>query len=317
MISVFLLGPELHMIMVKGCYRLKALTLVLLTCLVACIDSADLANYDGEDQPVDKTITHHSADIGLLSAFFGLDDAAPPLANFAVCRGASGQDGMPVIFSQQVDLSTLQAGDFSVYRSDGSTANILCVTPAPAFDQGELRTILLIGDLGSEELPPQRVVISGNILSADNKNNFIGASVDVTALSAGPSMVYAQQLTEQEWELEKTGTRFPFGGGDGCPQGTQQIIRVTWSGGITKPGGAEVDDVERLQYALTLQGDNKKTRAPFALADLGDGDNNHKLCLDFDTPVTRITFPAGLVTDPREDLNPATSVKVTQADYEQ
>lgn len=296
--------------------RLKLLLLVLLPCIVACTESAGLANNDLLDQPVDQLTESRSsdsnskADVHLLSAFFGLDDAAPPLASLVICRGARGKDGMPVVFSRQIDLATLQAGDFSVYRSDGSTAAIHCVTPAPAYDKGELRTVLLIGDLGSVEAPPQRVVISGNILSADRQHNFIGRSVEVTALSEGPSMVYAQQLDEQDWELDKASTRLPFGGGSGCPQGTRQIIRVTWSGGITKPGGAEVDDVERLQYQLWLEGDNTTAAVPFALADLGDGDNNHKLCLDFDTPVSRVAFPAGFLTDPRDDLNPATSIEV-------
>jgi hypothetical protein len=53
--------------------------------------------------------------------------------------------------------------------------------------------------------------------------------------------------------------------------------------------------------------------SPVALADLGDGDNNHLLCLDTaDTPVS-VAFPAGVLTDPNDDLNPATSVAVRPA----
>ncbi len=49
---------------------------------------------------------------------------------------------------------------------------------------------------------------------------------------------------------------------------------------------------------------------PVALADLEDGDNNHLLCLDTpDVPVS-VAFPAGILTDPNDDLNPATSVRV-------
>ena len=49
---------------------------------------------------------------------------------------------------------------------------------------------------------------------------------------------------------------------------------------------------------------------PTALADLGDGDNNHLLCLDTaDTPVS-VSFPGGIFTDPNDDLNPATSVAI-------
>ncbi len=41
----------------------------------------------------------HSAE--LLSAFFGLDNGLP-LRSEAVCRGAEGADGMPVIFSHEL-----------------------------------------------------------------------------------------------------------------------------------------------------------------------------------------------------------------------
>ena len=71
-------------------------------------------------------------------------------------------------------------------------------------------------------------------------------------------------------------------------------------------GGDEIDDVERAAYRVLFE--NGEETAPMAVADLGDGDNNHELCLESDTPVRRVSFPAGLLTDPREDLNPATSV---------
>jgi hypothetical protein len=43
-----------------------------------------------------------------------------------------------------------------------------------------------------------------------------------------------------------------------------------------------------------------------------DNDNNHELCLDTtDVPVS-VSFPAGYLTDPNSDLNPATSIEVIQ-----
>jgi len=52
---------------------------------------------------------------------------------------------------------------------------------------------------------------------------------------------------------------------------------------------------------------------PFALADLNDGDNNHLLCLDTTDRAIAVSFPAGHLTDPREDLNPSTTIAVTSA----
>jgi len=50
---------------------------------------------------------------------------------------------------------------------------------------------------------------------------------------------------------------------------------------------------------------------PIALGDLGDGDNNHKLCLDTDERVLSVSFPAGILVDPNHDLNPETTIQVT------
>ncbi len=284
---------------------------------VGCSGVFDLSNAEPQDT-TETTVAPPDAaldsEVSLLSAFYGLDDALPPLAGLLVCRGARGDDGMPVIFSKELDLETLQAGDFRVVLEDGGSGEIVCVTPAPANDAGEIRTILMVGDFGSAANQPARVEIQGNLLSLDGRSNFRGAQVEVTRLEDGPSLVLAEIVPKEEWELEKASTRFPFGGGSGCPASTRQVVRVVWNGGVTKPGGDEVDDVERLAYRVFVDGGAEGPRevSPFAIGDLGDGDNNHELCLDTEAPALRVEFPAGLLTDPREDLNPATDVTIAR-----
>ena len=274
--------------------------------------SIRLANYDQEDSTVAPSSQGHSPD--LISAFWGFNSEAPLLSSFFVCRGARGSDAMPVVFPLELDLDTLQVGDFRVVRSDGGEGTLRCVTPAPAFDSGEFRTMLLVGDFGSIANPPERVEIKGNLLSIDRAVNFQGRAVEIVPLEDGPSMVLAEPVPEQEWYLGRRASFFPFGGGSGCPAGTKQIVRVTWNGGITKPGGSEVDELERESYTITMRDESNAISSvvPFALGDLGDGDNNHKLCLDVEGTPLKIDFPAGLVTDPRDDLNPETSVEVSQ-----
>lgn len=286
--------------------------------VVSCSGVSELANYDQTDTTetsVPPSTEVEGSDAVLLSAFFGADNAFPQLADRFVCEGAAGSDGMPVIFSHQVDTSTLQAGDFQITRADGSIGRLVCVTPAPAADTGEVRTILLIGEFGAPENQPVRVDIVGNLLSIDGSMNFRGNSVSVTPLEDGPALVHAEIVPESEWELGKPqSTGVTFGApGDGCPEGTQQVVRVVWAGGVTKPGGDEIDDVERTAYKVfVVEGDEElKAIAPFAVADLVDGDNNHELCLDTTAKPVRVEFPAGLMTDPIEDLNPATSISVT------
>lgn len=276
-------------------------------------DMADSTQQDTTATDVIATQDTNGRQAALLSAFFGLDDALPRVANRGLCRGAYGKDGMPVVFSHEIDVETVQAGDFRVVAASGAVGEITCVTPAPADDLGEARTILIIGQHGSAEDQPASVEIVGNILSKDRQLNFLGARATVTVLEEGPTMVWAEVVPEPEWELGKSATSLPGGGGDGCPLGTKQVVRVTWAGGVTKPGGQEIDDLERAAYRVTMSfGDEGETElVPFAIGDLGDGDNNHELCLDRAGFPRHVDFPGGLVTDPREDLNPHTRIDVT------
>ncbi|MBU44247.1 MAG: hypothetical protein CMN76_13585 [Spirochaetaceae bacterium] len=65
-------------------------------------------------------------------------------------------------------------------------------------------------------------------------------------------------------------------------------------------------------YRVTIQKDDGSLThvSPFAVADLQDGDNNHLLCLDVSGAPSKVFFPAGHLTDPREDLNPDTEIAV-------
>ena len=250
----------------------------------------------------------------LLVAFYGLDDALPIVSNQGICEGAAGKDGMPVIFSHEIDVTTMQKEDFRVTNASGTVGDMTCVTLDPADDIGEFRTALFVGQFGDIDDQPVTVEVIGDLYSIDHTLNFKGTSIDVTPLEEGPTLVLAEIVPEDEWELGKAATPRPFGGGSGCPEGTTQIVRATWAGGVTKPGGGEIDDVERVQYQVTVLLEDGGTIdvTPFAIGDLGDGDNNHKLCLDMAGTPRSVFFPAGYLTDPREDLNPATTITISE-----
>lgn len=290
------------------------ITLMLASCTprIATLDLASSSQVDTTETTLNTSIDAQGRAATLLTAFFGLDNALPTIANFGICEGAAFKDGMPVIFSHQIDINTMQAGDFRVVTASGNVGKLTCVTLAPADDIGELRTALLVGDYGSISDPPVHVEIVGNLLSLDGSVNFKGAMLEVTPLERGPSMVWVEIVPESEWELGKAATALNFGGGNGCPVGTLQVVRATWEGGVTKAGGDEIDDLERQQYRVTLrQADGTDIHVvPFAIADLGDGDNNHELCLDVEGVPQSIFFPAGFVTDPREDVNPDSVINI-------
>lgn len=258
----------------------------------------------------------------LLSAFFGLDNKLPTAAA-GLCLRAPGQDGMPVIFSAVIDPDSLQPQDFTVTTQSGVVHTPLCATLSPAVDRGELRTVLLIGEFGdAEKDPPAKVAVVGDILTSagkgrnpdaadENSQNFKGASVAVTPLSAGPTLIVAESVPQDQWELNQRSGRQR---GDGCPAtGTVQIVRATWAGGVSIQSGDEAGQAEGALYRVTLIGaDGKPVEvAPFKLADLGDGDNNHLLCLDVAGEPQSVFFPAGYLYDPNADApNPDTRVPV-------
>jgi len=256
--------------------------------------SNNLAAVDGSDQ-----------EARLVSAFFGLDNDLPFGAN-RLCFGASGKDGMPVVFSHTLDPDTLQAEDFEVVTQSGGHRTPDCVTLRPAEDPGELRTVLLIGELGnSPDDPPVAVKVVGDLLSDGAPAvNFNGTRTDVTPLAEGPSMVLAESVPESEWTRKTTSTS--------CPKGTKQVIRVTWDGGIRRPDGDEPGEAERKLYRVTVKRPDGSSDeiSPVALAELEDRDNNHFLCLDTADPAVVISFPAGHLVDPNKDMNPDTHIAV-------
>jgi hypothetical protein len=248
----------------------------------------------------------------LVSAFFGLDDALPRKANL-LCAGAAGQDGMPVILSHTIDERTLQKEDFLVVTRSGVEHTPFCVTLAPAVGAGELRTVLLVGALGSASDPPVAVRIVGDILSdgaTGGPVSFRGTEVNVTPLERGPTLVWAEEVTEAQWSARGAWTQ------TACPAGTRQVIRAIWAGGVRLPSGEEVGGTERALYRVRLQrpDGSRSDVVPFALADLDDNDNNHSLCLNVADKAVSVSFPAGHVVDPNGDLNPATEVAVARMD---
>ncbi|MBM0745089.1 hypothetical protein JOY44_26595 (plasmid) [Phormidium sp. CLA17] len=290
--------------------------LLLLIALTSCgLLSRPADNFLADTNQTDTTV-NDGTDRGqgqLLSAFFGLDNGLPFSTNIGICPGGGKADGMPIIFDHEVDSRTLQAGDFRVVTQLGKVAKITCVTMFPAIDTGELRTALLVGDFGSANNdPPNEVKIVGNLLSLDQTINFKATQINVTPLLLGPTLILAEIVPQEQWQLGKeSGTG--RGSGSGCPQNTIQIVRAVWTGGVEKANSEELGDAERLLYQIALEQSDGSTQrvAPFALADLGDGDNNHLLCLAVTGTPRMVSFPAGHLVDPNHDLNPATSITVS------
>jgi len=234
----------------------------------------------------------------IVSAFFGLDNAMPFQANF-LCPGALGMDGMPVNFIFPIDASTLSASDFEVVDSLGNIYIPMCAVLAPANENGENRTVLLIGEFGNAITnPPIEVRIVGDLFTTDTLSgetacsdimNLNGVSTtNVVPLADGPSLFFAQKID---------------GNLNECSLGIQ-TIQVAWNGGIAPHinGDAESD---LFQYYIGYSDSSGVLipHVPISIADINDNDNFHQLCFSTSDTIVKISMMANTVEDPNADPN--------------
>lgn len=263
---------------------------------VVCALAMTLAACGGGDSDGEADPASPSAQI--LDVFFGLDDALPVNANL-LCGGlpVAGMDGIPVTFSRRIAQDNPDPSAFRITTQSGAMYTPLCATLRPALGASKRHTVLLIGALGSERDPPVRIGIVRSV-PLQGGGDAMGLSSDrVTPLALGPELRIGYRYAPSELPNAT------------CPSSTLQIVQITWAGGVTAPGRGELGEAARMGMRVTLS--NGVQVSPIALADLGDNDNYTHLCLDTQTPADMVTVEPGLAIDPRGDLNPRTSIRIT------
>ena len=283
--------------------RTKTLKLLLFLLILLSTSCLRVPQYVlSEEVPaVDKT-----REAKMLSAFFGLDNKLPPRSRF-IWKGAPGQDGMPIVFSHEIDPETLDASDFQITTQKGEILGIEYASYRPAVEEFELRTLLLIGEYGNHpDNEPAEVEIVGELKSRDGQN-LKGQKITVTPLLDGPFISYAEYFTLDE--------DYPYvkkGGGCDCPkEETKVVVRVVWSGGVRSKEGEELGDaeLEHFHVKLLLEGDTIVVN-PFQLADLSDNENNIDLCIkEAGIPIS-VKADGNIAIDPNDDLNAVTEVDI-------
>ena len=234
----------------------------------------------------------------IVSAFFGLDNAMPFQANF-LCPGALGMDGMPVNFIYPIDVSSLSASDFEVEDSLGNIHIPMCAVLAPANENGENRTVLLIGEFGNAATsPPVEVRVVGDLFTISTLPgetacseiiNLNGVSTtNVVPLADGPSLFFAQKID---------------GNLNECSSGIQ-TIQVAWNGGIT-PHISGDSEADLFQYYIGYSDSSGVLipHIPISIADINDNDNFHQLCFSTSDEIIKISMMANTVQDPNQDPN--------------
>ena len=243
----------------------------------------------------------------LVSAFFGLDNALPSI----LCNQlGSLLDGMPVNFRFPLDSSSLSGTDFEVVDSLGNIHIPICARLAPANENGENRTVLLLGEFGTAATnPPVEVRVVGDLLTIDiisgesacsevvNLNGI--STTNIIPLADGPSLFFAQRID---------------GNLNECSSGTQ-TIQVAWNGGIT-PYISDDNESDLFQYYIgySESAGDLVPHVPISIADINDNDNFHQLCFSTSDEIVKISMMANTVEDPNHDPNLYSEIDVSSCD---
>ena len=241
----------------------------------------------------------------VLTAFFGLEDM--PIQGLPLYWKVLGKNGMPLVFSQEIDPETLDNTDFEVTTADRTISEVEFVTLKPAEEEFELRTVLFIGEYGTHpNNPPVSVRVVGDLMSRSGQN-YTGQTVEVIPLPEGPTISYAEYFTFDD--------NYPYvkrGPGCDCPrEETAMVVRTVWAGGVRATNGKELGDNELNALQVTMVNGTDTIQAhPYKLADLGDNDNNIDLCLKESGIPILVEAKAGIAIDPRGDVNPRTEIRI-------
>jgi len=279
-------------------HKISCFSIMALALLSAC--QQPQAMLSAEIPEVDK-----NREAKMLTAFFGLDNALPPRA-VRLYKRAPGQDGMPIVFSQELNPETMQASDFAVITMDGSSHQVEFATFLPANEEFELRTVLLIGEYGNHpNNPPVEVRIVGSLQSRHGIDHK-GQSISVIPLPEGPILSYVEHFKlDDNYPLVKEGN------GCDCPVETKVVVRAVWSGGVRALNGDELGESDLNQFLVQVMvKDDTLWMNPFQLADLGDNDNNIDLCLDRDCVPLVLKVAPNVAIDPNDDPNPPTTKEI-------
>ncbi|MCP4550445.1 MAG: T9SS type A sorting domain-containing protein [Bacteroidetes bacterium] len=240
----------------------------------------------------------------LVSAFFGLDNGLPSL----LCnQPGSLLDGMPVNFKFPLDASSLSETDFEVVDSLGNIHIPMCAVLAPANENGENRTVLLLGEFGTAVTnPPVEVRIVGDLFTRATLAGESACSVvmnlngisttNVVSLADGPSLFFAQRID---------------GNLNECNSGTQ-TIQVAWNGGITPYISGDTES-DLFQYYIGYSDSSGVLipHIPISITDINDNDNFHQLCFSTSDEIVKISMMANTVEDPNHDPNLYSEIDVS------
>ncbi len=201
-------------------------------------------------------------------------------------------DGIVVVFSTEVDASTLDPRFFLVIFEDGSRARPQRALLAPASESDENRTVLLVGDFGDPaERPPSDVMVTGP-LYAERGAKLRGLVANIEAFDVQGRPVLAEHRPAADSQ---------------CAAGSE-VVRTYWMDGLR---GVAASDLPKIQLEL----DDGRSVAPTGFDDHRLDDEAHEdnvldLCAPGPEAVRSVAFEAGIFVDPADHPNAAARLAV-------
>jgi hypothetical protein len=208
-----------------------------------------------------------------------------------------GKDGLVVVFDTEVDAAALQARSFVVTYLDGEPVAAERAILAPASEDDENRTVLLVGELAAVGAEPSHVVVVEPLWAEDGRS-LEGLSAPVVPFAAGPRAVAAEVLAA----------------GPGRCEGAARVVRTYWSDELR---GVDAEDLARVRIS---SGEGEGTTArPVRFDDHASEhgeageDNVLDLCLEDAAPPRRVWIDDGAFRGPAGHASAAVDVVVTLA----
>jgi hypothetical protein len=194
-----------------------------------------------------------------------------------------GKDGVMVVLDAEVDAASLDARAFIVVRAQAGPVAPQRALLAPASEDDENRTVLLVGELHDAGTGdgPTHVAVVGPLWAEDGRS-LRGLGAPVLPFGTGPRALVAEVLAT----------------GPGRCEGAAQRVRTYWS---TELRGVEPSDLARVRIVAA------GSAAALAPSRFDDHDAEHgeagqdnvlDLCLDDPAPPRRVTIEAGAFHDP-------------------
>ena len=116
---------------------------ILNSCVITAVAASTLLNKSKRDPQqlyISDTIPEmdKKRQTEILSAFFGLDNGLNKRTK-VIYKEAPGKDGMPLVFSHELDPESLEGADFAVTTRDGSVHVVEAASLLPANEEFELK----------------------------------------------------------------------------------------------------------------------------------------------------------------------------------